>query len=108
MVECRFVRSARLCDGISNDTAELQLALETCSTVTIGEGANCTSLPLTLPSNLRLVLEQGARLQAANRSQWPGGHSPPPLLSSIRTRNITIMGRGTLDGHGEQWWPWPG
>ena len=108
MPTCRFLHSANLCDGFSSDTAALQLALNACGTVTIGAGANCTSLPLTLPSHLRLVLEEGARLQAANRSQWPGGLSPPPLLSSCRTRNITIMGRGTLDGHGEQWWPWPG
>ena len=104
-------RTASQCNGLADDTAAVQSALVHCAlamtSFVLQAGANCTARPLSIPSNSHIVLERGSRLQSASRTVWPGEHAPPPLLSSQRTRNVSIIGEGTLDGHGDQWWPKP-
>lgn len=109
---CSFAQTASQCNGLANDTVALQRALDDCVLTATGvelrAGANCTVGPLRLPGNSHLFLASGARLQALDRTFWPSS-SPvsPPLLLAQHTSNITIMGEGTIDGRGEQWWPRP-
>ena len=68
----RHDSSGPLCDGVADDTAALQQAIERCRgrKLTLRSGSNCTSRPLTLPSGSWLHLEAGATLQAVPREHW--------------------------------------
>lgn len=98
------------CDGLVDDTALVQDALDSCGArgVVIQSGSNCTILPVTLPSDTVLTIEAGGVLQAALRSQWPWKdryESSRPLIASTHTHNVTITGKGLIDGRGHDWWP---
>jgi len=107
-------------DGRTVDTRAIQEALDACSragggTVRIPPGTYLTQ-PLRLHSNLTLLLEAGAVLQATREPRdfmkepgdWLQARSSSdflPLLSGSRLTNVTITGAGVVDGAGEVWWP---
>jgi polygalacturonase len=71
--------------------------------------------PLYLKSNITLHIESGALIRFSDdfndylpfiKVRWEGVfmHSFAPLINAQNAENITITGRGTLDGQGEKWW----
>ena len=120
------------CDGRSDATHALQAALAACAhlgeALTLPPGKVCLSYPLILYSNTWLQLPAGATLKAAGPlSRWPNcswpaatpfddplnsckpnatGDAGMPFLRALPgARNLTIVGAGTIDGSGAQWWP---
>ncbi|WP_423128302.1 glycoside hydrolase family 28 protein [Gaoshiqia sp. Z1-71] len=71
--------------------------------------------PIHLKSNITLYLEAGATLRFTDDfdaylpmvpSRWEGTDvvNFSPLIYAYQVENITIAGRGTLDGQGKKWW----
>jgi hypothetical protein len=102
------------CDGATDDTAKLQAGLHSCAAqgqaLTLPAGRTCMSFPLTqvtLPSHATLQLASGAVLKAGKSIHWPNATATEalPFLSAVvGTTNLSIIGNGTLDGSGAQWW----
>jgi polygalacturonase len=100
-------------DGTTLDTAAIQKALDECGNA--GGGAvvfpsgNYLSKPIFLRSNLTFQLEEGAILKATDE---PADFNDPKeekgviaFVNGKNLTNITITGKGTIDGTGERWWP---
>ena len=70
--------------------------------------------PVTLCSNLTLTLEPGAHIVFTDDSmayepiwtRWEGIEcwAMHPLLYAADAENITIRGKGIIDGNGQRWW----
>jgi DNA sulfur modification protein DndE len=100
-------------DGKTLDTAAIQKALDECGkagggTVVIPAG-NYLSKPIFLRGNLTFQLEESAILKATDE---PEDFNDPKEEKSViaivngkNLTNITITGKGTIDGSGERWWP---
>jgi polygalacturonase/lysophospholipase L1-like esterase len=100
-------------DGKTLDTAAIQKALDECGnagggTVLVPAG-NYLSKPIILRNNLTLQLEEGATLKATDE---PADFADPKeekgviaFVNGKNLTNITIAGKGTIDGAGERWWP---
>jgi polygalacturonase len=109
-------------DGTTLDTAAIQKALDECGRAGGGvvrvEPGTYLTRPLELRSKTTLLLEAGAMLKAtdvpkdylpvgvswedilAGRSKGPFAH----FLSGKRLTDVTITGKGTIDGSGARWW----
>ena len=101
--ECEDVRSyGAKCDSVSDDTAALQAAIDACTPqrrrVVVGSGL-CLSQPLTLRTHTELFVSHGATLKAGRK--WLDGR---PFVYAANATNVGIMGNGTIDGSGAQWW----
>ena len=105
-------------DGRTFDTAAIQQALDDCGktggTVKLPAGVYF-SKPLTIRTKTTLLIEAGATLLAStNQSDFlktPGdwlkatsGGDFVPFLSGKDLEDVTIAGRGTIDGSGSVWW----
>lgn len=106
-------------DGKAIDTAAIQKALDECGkagggTVKLSAGTYL-SKPIELRSKTTLLLEQGAKLQATTNHQdfmkspgdWlqaSGSSDFIPLVNGKRLTDVTITGKGIIDGAGEVWW----
>lgn len=106
-------------DGHTLDTAAIQRAIDHCAeagggTVRFGPGVYLSG-PIQLKSNVRLVLDEGAILQAStnhdlfmkepgNWLQAKSGGEFIPLVSASGATNIHIIGSGVIDGAGQVWW----
>jgi len=106
-------------DGKTFDTAAIQKALAACGkagggTVLLPPGTYL-SQPLTLADKTTLLLERGATLLASPEHRdfmkVPGdwlkaksGSDFIPLLSGKDLTDLTITGKGTIDGNGALWW----
>jgi polygalacturonase len=98
-------------DGRTLATAPLQRAIAAVAeagggTLVVPAGTYLTG-PLDLCSRLNLHLEAGATLLflpefAAYRQ--PDGHYRPLLLAD-HCDDVMVSGAGTLNGHGDAWWP---
>jgi len=105
-------------DGKVKDTAAIQQAITFCEkhgggTVVFPSGIYFTG-SIRLCSNLTLYIDSGATLLFSSdfgdyppvRTRWEGvecyGFSP--LVYGSELENVSIIGRGTLDGQGEAWW----
>lgn len=106
-------------DGVTPTTEALQSAIDACAgagggTVYIGAGRYVTGT-LWLRSHVTLELDAGATLLGSEdpgdyplfRSKWEGegvrlNHAA--LLCGEGLENVTITGRGTIDGRGHKWW----
>jgi polygalacturonase len=71
--------------------------------------------PLYLKSNITLNIESGAVIRFSDdfidylpfiQVRWEGVfmNSFAPLINAQNAENITITGRGTLEGQGQKWW----
>ena len=54
--ECEVATDRLKCDGVSDDTAALQVALNACPELVLPAGKTCVSYPLTLGSNSILTI----------------------------------------------------
>lgn len=105
-------------DGKTDDTAVLQKALNDCAktggTVKLSKGSYY-SKPLTIGTKTTLLIEEGATLLASTNQNdymkvpgdWTkakGGGDFVPFLGGKDLENVTIGGKGTIEGNGAVWW----
>ena len=105
-------------DGKTSCTAAIAAAIEKCAengggTVYVPAGTYLTG-PIFLKSNIELNVEAGATLLFTNdldeypvvNSRWEGVKREcyASLINAYNEENISITGRGTLDGQGQFWW----
>jgi len=71
--------------------------------------------PIHLKSNITILIDAGAELHFSDNfddylpmvsSRWEGTTVTnfSPLFYAYKAENITIRGRGLIDGHGKKWW----
>ncbi len=105
-------------DGRTLDTSALQAAIDTCyqrggGTIFFPAGKYVTG-SLFLRSHITLQLDAGATLLGSEdpadypmmSSRWEGAEQKTyaSLITGSDLTNITIAGRGTIDGRGAHWW----
>jgi len=106
-------------DGTTLDTEAIQKALDKCGrtgdgTVELPAGTYL-SKPLTMSSKTTLLLDDGATLLASplqsdflkGGGDWlkvKNGGDFIPFISGRGLTNVTITGKGTVDGNGAVWW----
>ena len=106
-------------DGTAYDTEAIQKALDACGkagggTVTFTPGIYL-SKPLTLRTKTTVVLEEGATLLASPQQSdflkdggdWLKAKSGGDFIPFIRgsdLMDVTLTGKGTIDGNGAVWW----
>jgi lysophospholipase L1-like esterase len=98
-------------DGQTLDTAAIQQALDECARfggiVRLPAGTYL-SKPLFLRSCSTLELDEGATLQATDDpADFADPEKPGGVLAFLNGRtltDVTIAGRGTIDGAGARWW----
>jgi hypothetical protein len=98
-------------DGTTLDTAALQAAIDACAR----DGGGTVLVPaadfvigtVALKSNMTLHVATGARLLGSTRKEdFRAGEGVPPgngnmvLLYAVNARNLTVEGRGTINGRG--------
>jgi polygalacturonase/lysophospholipase L1-like esterase len=99
-------------DGNTLDTAAIQKALDECGKIGNGivrlTAGTYLSKPIFLKSNTSLQLDQGAILKATDD---PNDFADPQKAGNVLAfvngndlTNITIEGKGTIDGSGKRWW----
>jgi polygalacturonase len=105
-------------DGRTLDTVALQAAIDTChqrggGTIFFPAGTYVTG-SLFLHNHITLQLDAGATLLGSEdpadypviSGRWEGAEQKThaALITGSDLTNIAIMGRGTIDGRGAQWW----
>ncbi|MCX5633083.1 MAG: glycosyl hydrolase family 28 protein [Phycisphaerae bacterium] len=99
-------------DGKTLDTEAIQKALDECGkagsgTVRLTAGIYL-SKPIFLRSGTTLQLDEGATLKATDEpndfTDPDGGNNPLGFVNGNALTNITIAGKGTIDGSGARWW----
>lgn len=103
---------------IQFNTDAIQGAIDDCAkagggTVRVPAGSYLTA-PLTLKSNIRLLLEKNATLVASSEvASWrpteankevAGDFSWLPFIGVANVSNVAITGEGAIDGQGAVWW----
>jgi polygalacturonase len=99
-------------DGVTYDTKALQAAVDACAAAGGGivklESGKFLTDPIVLRSNITLQIESGATLLGSQRiDDYPviaGEDRRQPLITSDNAVNVKIIGNGTIDGQGQQWW----
>ena len=106
-------------DGKTLDTAAIQKALDECGTAAGGtvkfSPGIYLSQPITIRTKTTVLLDAGATLLAStNQSDFmkmPGdwlkaksGGDFIPLISGKNLTDVTLTGKGTIDGNGAVWW----
>jgi polygalacturonase len=92
-------------DGKTDNTKTLQAALTAASnagggTVVVPKGTFLSG-PLVLGSSTALELSAGAELQMLPKASYP---SVTPLITANNAHDIALIGSGTIDGQGQDWW----
>jgi polygalacturonase len=105
-------------DGQTLDSPAIQSAID----LSAAQGGGTVFLPagqyvtgsLFLRDNITLHLDAGAVLLGSEdpdhypiiHSRWEGKHQDTyaPLIAGQNLNNISIVGRGTIDGRGSRWW----
>ncbi len=110
-------------DGKTKDTTPIAKAIAACAkagggTVYLPPGRYLTG-PVVLKSNMTLEIDGGATLLGSpdvadyplRDDVWnPGKKVVAALISATDAENVTVRGRGTVDGQGSNWWKlmgWP-
>ncbi len=107
-------------DGKTLDTGAIQKALDECSEAGGGvvrfPAGTYLSKPIVIGSKTTLLLEEAAKLQATSEqaaflktggTNWlEAGSSSDfiPFIGGKGLTDVTITGKGTIDGGGENWW----
>jgi polygalacturonase len=100
-------------DGKTLDTVAIQNALDECgkgpSGTVLFPNGTYLSKPIFLRGNLTLLLGEGATLKATDEpADFKDSKEEKGILAFVNGKdltNITIAGKGTIDGSGERWWP---
>jgi len=105
-------------DGQTLDAPAIQSAIDACA----AQGGGTVYLPagqyltgsLFLRNNISLYLDSGAVLLGSENpddypiihSRWEGKHQDTyaPLITGQNLDNVSVVGRGTIDGRGAMWW----
>jgi lysophospholipase L1-like esterase len=101
-------------DGKTLDTTAIQKALDECGkagsgTVRLTAGTYL-SKPIFLRSNITFQLDEGAILKATDEpndfvnTENKSSKEPLGFVNGNTLTNITIEGKGTIDGSGARWW----
>lgn len=105
-------------DGQTLDSAAIQSAIDACAargggTVYLPAGRYLTG-SLFLRDNISLYLDPGAVILGSENpddypiihSRWEGKHQDThaPLIAGQNLDNISVTGRGKIDGRGAIWW----
>ena len=105
-------------DGQTLDSPAIQTAIDACSargggTVHLPAGQYLTG-SLFLRNNISIHLDSGAVILGSENpddypivhSRWEGKHQDThaPLITGQNINNISVVGRGTIDGRGSIWW----
>ncbi|WP_443738382.1 glycoside hydrolase family 28 protein [Treponema sp.] len=105
-------------DGVFNNVNAFAMAFMEISRngggkLTLKKGNYLTG-PIDIPSNTTLFLEEGCELSFVTEptcyppvyTRWEGVEcfAMHPLIFSRNTKNVSITGKGTLNGNGEPWW----
>jgi polygalacturonase len=105
-------------DGQTLDSPAIQSAIDACSalgggTVYLPAGQYLTG-SLFLRNNISLHLDSGATILGSENpddypivhSRWEGKHQDTyaPLITGQNLNNVSVIGRGTIDGRGTTWW----
>jgi len=102
-------------DGVTKSTAAIQRAIDTCAAARHGgtvvlSGGVFVSAPLVLKSHVKLRIDKGATLLGSpdhadyprkTEFRAPGFQS---LLSATDAEDVSIVGKGVIDGAGKSWW----
>ena len=109
-------------DGVTNNTQKIKALIDEADkngggTIYFPPGKYLTG-SIVLKSNMTLYLDSGAHiLGSADPADYPmitketlkgynrEGHTG--LVAALNAENVTVTGRGTLDGQGQNWWPNP-
>lgn len=101
-------------DGVTKDTSAIQEAIDDCT----GKGGGVVELkpgtylsaPIVLKSGITLQLDEGATLRGSQEfSDYPEitefrAPGRQALVSATNAENVTIRGKGVIDGAGDPWW----
>lgn len=105
-------------DGQTLDSPAIQSAIDTCAkqgggTIFLPAGQYLTG-SLFLRNNISLHLDSGATILGSENpadypivhSRWEGKHQDTyaPLITGENLNNISVIGRGTINGRGNIWW----
>lgn len=100
-------------DGKTDNSAAFACHLVPGATVVLKRGVYLTG-PITIPSNVHLVLEKGAvikfipspELYTPVYTRWEGVkcYAMHPLVFIDHATQVKITGEGTIDGSGAFWW----
>jgi polygalacturonase len=105
-------------DGLILDSPAIQRVIDECAehgggTVYLPTGQYLTG-SLFLRDNISLHLDSGAMILGSEdpkdypiiHSRWEGKHQDTyaPLITGENLNNISVTGRGTIDGRGAIWW----
>lgn len=101
-------------DGTTKDTTAIQKAIDACASKGGGvvelRAGTYLSAPIVLKSGITLQLDDGATLRGSQdfadypeitEFRAPGRQA---LVSATNAENVTIKGKGVIDGAGEPWW----
>ncbi|MCD7710759.1 MAG: glycoside hydrolase family 28 protein [Porphyromonadaceae bacterium] len=105
----------KICTELINKTID-KAAQEGGGTIYFPAGTYSTAT-IEMKSNITLYIESGATIRFSDnfedylpfvKIRWEGTvmNSLSPLIYAHDADNLTIMGRGTLDGNGFKWWSW--
>ena len=108
-------KGIKSCTELINRTIE-KAASEGGGTIYFPAGTYLTAT-IHMKSNITLHLESGAIVRFSDRfedylpfvtARWEGTvmQTLSPLIYAHSADNLTITGRGTLDGNGLKWWLW--
>lgn len=103
------------CTGLINKAID-EAAAEGGGTIYFPAGTYLTGT-IRMKSNITLNIESGATLRFSDnfedylpfvKIRWEGTvmNTLSPLIYADNADNLTITGRGTLDGNGFKWWAW--
>jgi len=105
-------------DGQTLDAPAIQSVIDDCA----AQGGGTVYLPagqyltgsLFLRNNISLHLDSGATILGSEKpddypiihSRWEGKHQDTyaPLITGQNLKNVSVVGRGTIDGRGAVWW----
>ena len=107
-------------DGIHKDTKAIQACIDSVAnagggTIVFSPGKYLTA-PFVLRSNLTIQIDSGATILASvdTIDYYPAGSDTTKPLTSVVNfisangyQNLTIQGKGTIDGQGARWWTNP-